>query len=397
MTARCRSCRPNTFRRLGAQIPPRCPISSPDAPRPPDERRFRVGAPPKGVTHLAVASLVFAGLVVAASWVTLVNLDAALVTLGQGGDIASAVLVLLAVAACYPMWPAWRCVRDARGAGAALARGEMIEARVRMAAARNLAWIAYGIAAAQALLLLGIEFLIANNLAVSRTFFLLPLIASSFWLILRAFWINVYIFMISEVLVLIWGLMVALARLAPGTAGRPLRMIATFYVDVFRGLPAIINIYLIGFGLPLTGLPFLKEFSQQSFAILALTLTNGAYVAEVYRAGIEGIHWSQTAAARSLGLSHMQTLRYVIIPQGVRQIIPPLLNNFIGLQKDTALVNVIGTIDAFNQSIIVASNHFNLSAVTTVAALFVVITIPQARLVDRMIQRDRQRMRVGAA
>ena len=332
---------------------------------------------------------------VAGSWATLVNLDAALVTLGQGGEIATATLLLLAALACYPMWPAWRCLREARGAGAALARSEMIEARVRMASARNLAWIAYGIAAAQVLLLLAIEFLIANDLAVSRTFFLLPLIASSFFLILKAFWINVYIFMISEVLVLVWGLMVALARLAPGTAGRPLRMIATFYVDVFRGLPAIINIYLIGFGLPLTGLPFLKEFSQQSFAILALTLTNGAYVAEVYRAGIEGIHWSQTAAARSLGLSHMQTLRYVIIPQGVRQIIPPLLNNFIGLQKDTALVNVIGTIDAFNQSIIVSSNNFNLSAVTTVAALFVIITIPQARLVDRMIRRDRQRMRVG--
>ena len=214
---------------------------------------------------------------------------------------------------------------------------------MRTASARTLAWITFGYAAALVLLLLMSQFLIANNLAVSRTFFLLPLIQSSFFLILRAFWINIYIFLIAEVLVLIWGLVVALARLAPGPAGRPIRMIATFYVDVFRGLPAIINIYLIGFGIPLTGLPFLKDLSQESFAILALTLTNGAYVAEVYRAGIESIHWSQTAAARSLGLSHMQTLRYVIIPQGVRQIIPPLLNNFIGLQKDTALVNVIGT------------------------------------------------------
>ena len=142
---------------------------------------------------------------------------------------------------------------------------------------------------------------------------------------------------------LIWGLVVAMARLAPGPAGKPIRMIATFYVDIFRSLPAIINIYLIGFGIPLTGLPILKDLSAESFAILALTLTNGAYVAEVYRAGIESIHWSQTAAARSLGLSYMQTLRYVIIPQGVRHIIPPLLNSFIGLQKDTALVNVIGT------------------------------------------------------
>jgi polar amino acid transport system permease protein len=361
----------------------------------PDERRFRASAPPKRVTHLAIFALLMAVLVVAASWATLFNLRKALMTLGRQGTFIDSTLVLLALAAWYPLWPAWRCLREARGARAALAERDVIAARVRTASARSLAWIACGYAAAQFLLLLAIEFLIANHLAVSRTFFFLPLIESSFLLILRAFWINVYIFMTAEVLVLIWGLMVALARLAPGPAGKPLRVIATFYVDVFRGLPAIINIYLIGFGIPLTGLPIVKGFSQQSFAILALTLTNGAYLAEVYRAGIESIHWSQTAAARSLGLSHLQTLRYVIIPQGVRHIIPPLLNSFIGLQKDTALVNVIGTIDAFNQSIIVASNNFNLSAVTTVAALFIIITIPQARLVDRMIERDRRRRQVG--
>ena len=362
-----------------------------------DARRFRVGAPPKGVAHLAVLALLFASLTVTASWITLFNLHNALRTLGQQGTLINVIIAVLALAACYLLWPAWRCLREARYTRAAIAECDVITARVRAASARSLAWITYGFAAAQVLLLLAIEFLIANNLAVSRTFFFLPLIESSFLLILRAFWINVYIFVIAEALVLIWGLIVALARLAPGPAGRPIRLIATFYVDVFRGLPAIINIYLIGFGIPLTGLPVVKEFSQQSFAILALTLTNGAYLAEVYRAGIEGIHWSQTAAARSLGLSHLQTLRYVIIPQGVRQIIPPLLNSFIGLQKDTALVNVIGTIDAFNQSIIVASNHFNLSAVTTVAILFIIITIPQARLVDRMIERDRRRMHVGGA
>ena len=115
------------------------------------------------------------------------------------------------------------------------------------------------------------------------------------------------------------------------------------------------------------------------------------------RSGIESIHWSQTAAARSLGLSYLQTLRFVIVPQAVRRIIPPLLNDFIGLQKDTALVNVIGTIDAFNQAKIVASNHFNLSPVMTVAILFVVVTIPQARLVDKMVERDQRRMRAGGS
>jgi polar amino acid transport system permease protein len=210
---------------------------------------------------------------------------------------------------------------------------------------------------------------------------------STLFLILKAFWTNIYIFMISEVLVLIWALIIAVARLAPGEAGKPIRMLATIYTDIFRGLPAIINIYLIGFGISLTGLPYLKDCSPETFAIVALTLTSSAYVAEVYRAGIESIHWSQTAAARSLGLSYGQTMRYVVIPQAVRRIIPPLLNNFISLQKDTALVNIIGALDAFNQAKIVASNHFNLSAVTTVAVIFVLITIPQARFVDRLIER----------
>jgi polar amino acid transport system permease protein len=221
------------------------------------------------------------------------------------------------------------------------------------------------------------------------------LIQSSFWLILRAFWVNVYIFVVAEILVLVWGLAVAIARLIPGAAGRPIRMMATVYTDVFRGLPAIICIYLVGFGLPLTGLPFLGHWPPEWYAILALTLTYGAYVAEVYRAGIESVHWSQVAAARSLGLSFFQTLRFVVVPQAVRRIIPPLLNDFISLQKDTALVNVIGAVDAFNQAKIVASNHFNLSSVTTVAFLFVLITIPQARFVDRLIERDQRRTRAG--
>ncbi len=131
------------------------------------------------------------------------------------------------------------------------------------------------------------------------------------------------------------------------------------------------------------------------WCILALTLTYGAYVAEVYRAGIESIHWSQISAARSLGLSYMQTMRYVVVPQAVRRIMAPLLNDFIGLQKDTALVQVVGVIDAFNQSRIISSNAFNLSAVTIVAILFVLITIPQARFVDRLIERDNARMKAG--
>jgi polar amino acid transport system permease protein len=255
--------------------------------------------------------------------------------------------------------------------------------------------VTIGYAAAVFLVVAVAAFIIANDSAVGLTFFFLPLMRSSFGLVLSAFWTNVYIFTVAEVLVLAWGLVVAIARLVPGPAGQPVRAIATVYTDIFRGLPAIICIYLVGFGLPLTGLPIIKDFPPEWYAILALTLTYGAYVAEVYRAGIDSVHWSQSAAARSLGLSFAQTLRYVIVPQAVRRIIPPLLNDFISLQKDTALVNVIGAMDAFNQAKIVASNHFNLSSVTTVAFLFVLITIPQARLVDKMIERDQRRTRAG--
>ncbi len=196
----------------------------------------------------------------------------------------------------------------------------------------------------------------------------------------------------STVLGVVIGMLLAIM----GISRSPwLRIPARVYTDIFRGLPAIITIYLIGFGLPLTNLPVLSHLSSTAYAIIALTLTYGAYTSEVYRAGIEGVHHSQVAAARSLGLSHFRAMRYVVVPLAVRNIIPPLMNNCISLQKDTALVAIIGTIDAFNQSKIIAANNFNLSAVTTVAILFIVITIPQARFVDRLIERDRRRIRAG--
>jgi len=357
------------------------------------ERRFRAStAPSVSKLHASVA-FVFSAAVVAATWRTFIVLRPALAGLqrwGRGLDVA---LAALALAATIVIYPAIRGLLHARRARNALAVGDVIGARGAMAASHTASWIALGYSAAQLLVIVVIWFLAANNFAVSRTFFLLPLMATSFGLVLKAFWMNVYISVVAEAIVLVWGLLVAIAHLAPGEAGKPIRLIATAYVDVFRGLPAIITLYLIAFGIPLTGLPIVKDLSQQSFVILALALSSGAYVAEIYRAGIAGVHWSQTSAARSLGLSHLQTLRYVVIPQGVRHIIAPLLNSFIGLQKDTALVNVVGAVDAFNQAMIVASNHYNLSAVTIVAILFVIITIPQARFVERMIERDRRRLR----
>ena len=246
------------------------------------------------------------------------------------------------------------------------------------AASRELGWITFGWGAFALIALGFFSFIMMNDAAVGKTFFYLPLMQEKWWQVTKQFFINnIFIFVVAEILVLVWGLIVALARLMPGPAGQPIRALAILYCDIFRGLPAIVTLYLIGFGIPTSGLPELivphivglfVDLASMSVAearaatripvtwwcILALTLTYGAYVAEVYRAGIESIHWSQVSAARSLGLSYMQTMRYVVVPQAVRRIMAPLLNDFIGLQKDTALVQVVGVIDAFNQSRIIA-------------------------------------------
>jgi polar amino acid transport system permease protein len=317
---------------------------------------------------------------------------------GSSSVWIEAAIWFVVAAAAVPLWPASKAAANWQAKTRALAAGRIVEARIAAAAAREWAYITLGYAAAGFLALGFVIFMLANDMAVGRTFFYLPLMAEKYHLVLRAFTNNVFIFVFAEIFVLIWGLIVAIARLLPGEAGRPIRMLAALYCDVFRGLPAVVTLYLVGFGLPLSGIlpseiPLVGKVPLTWFAIIALTLTYGAYVAEVYRAGIESIHWSQVAAARSLGLSYFQALRYVIVPQAVRRIMAPLLNDFIGLQKDTALVNVIGVIDGFNQARIIASNAFNLSAVTIVAIIFVVITIPQARFVDKLIERDQRRMR----
>jgi len=201
--------------------------------------------------------------------------------------------------------------------------GHLIEARVATAKAREYAQYTIGFSVLAAAIIAFAQFLLANDLAVSKTFLSPALVLQSFPPVLKAFWVNIYIFLIAEVCVLVWGLAVAIARLVPGKTGAPIRTLAILYTDTFRGMPAIITIYLVGFGLPLSGLPILSGLSVETYAIIALTLTYGAYVAEVYRSGIEAIHWSQVAAARSLGLSYVQTMRHVIIPQAVRRIVPP--------------------------------------------------------------------------
>ena len=208
--------------------------------------------------------------------------------------------------------------------------------------------------------------------------------------IIAKFAVNVRLFLIAEVLILVWGLVIAVLRSLPGPVFLPIRIIATIYVDVFRAVPGVLVIFLLGFGIPGLAIPGVPN-DPFLWAVVALTLLYSAYVSEVYRAGIESIHPSQTAAARSLGLSQFQALRYVVVPQAVRRVIPPLLNDFIGLQKDTVLVSFVGVVEIFRQSQIRQQASFNYTPYIVTALVFVVLTIPLARLTDWLVARERRR------
>jgi polar amino acid transport system permease protein len=223
---------------------------------------------------------------------------------------------------------------------------------------------------------------------VQRSFFDGPIFESSLPKVVEAFGTNVALFVLAEILTLAFGLVIAIARGLPGPVFFPVRLLATIYTDFFRAVPGLLIIALLGFGVPALDLPGVPG-DEFFWAVIALTLVYSAYVSEVYRAGIESIHWSQEAAARSLGLSRLQSLRHVIVPQAVRRVIPPLLNDFIGLQKDTVLVSTLGIVEIFREASIIKAAKFNFTPYIAVALVFVVITIPLARLTDWLVSRDR--------
>jgi polar amino acid transport system permease protein len=208
--------------------------------------------------------------------------------------------------------------------------------------------------------------------------------------IAHAFLLNVKIFCIAEVFILIFALLIAVIRSLPGPVFFPLRALAIVYADFFRGVPTILVIAVLGFGAPALQLAAVPT-STTFWGIVALVLIYTAYVSEVYRAGIESVHPSQEAAARSLGLTRWHALRFVVLPQAVRRVIPPLLNDFIGLQKDTALVGTLGAVEAFNQAQIDTNATFNYTPYLAAAVLFVAVTIPLARFTDWLVLRDRRR------
>ncbi|MDT5190416.1 MAG: polar amino acid transport system permease protein [Mycobacterium sp.] len=211
--------------------------------------------------------------------------------------------------------------------------------------------------------------------------------------LLDGLWLNIRVLVVCQVLVLICGLGLAAVRTLRGPVWFPVRALATGYVDLFRGLPLLICLYLVGFGLPglrLSGVPT----SPVLLGGLALVLIYSAYVAEVFRAGIESVHPSQLAAAKSLGLNYRRTMRLVVLPQATRRVTPALLNDFVAMQKDCGLISVLGAVDAIRAAQIQAATTYNFTPYVVAGLLFVALAVPSARLADWAARRVA--MRQGA-
>jgi polar amino acid transport system permease protein len=219
--------------------------------------------------------------------------------------------------------------------------------------------------------------------SVRTTFFSWTVFRHSFGDVLDGFWLDVRMFLVVEVVVLILGLVIALIRTSQAPALFPLRLLATVWVDVLRGVPTILVVYLVGFGVPALAIKGLPTGAVVLGGV-ALAMSYSAYVAEVFRAGIESIHPSQTAAALALGLTRRQAMRQVVLPQAVRRVIPPLLNDFISLQKDVALVSILGPQEAFRVAQVFAASQFNYTPLIAAALLYLCVTIPLTRIVDRL-------------
>jgi polar amino acid transport system permease protein len=237
-------------------------------------------------------------------------------------------------------------------------------------------------------------------------YFDLNIIDENFTYVLKGFGQTLELSIISGILALVWGLILSLFRQTPGRAAAPLRFVTITYIDVFRGVPLLLTILLISGSLPFVftgsldfiGIP--RWFGKSDpfwYGVFAITLTYGAYMAEVYRAGIEAVPQGQMEAARSLGMNHRQAMQHVIVPQAVRKVIPPLLNDFIALMKDTSLVGVIGMVEVVEAGRTVQAESFNSSALTLGAILFVIVTIPLARIVDRLIAGQQEKFQRGIA
>jgi polar amino acid transport system permease protein len=243
---------------------------------------------------------------------------------------------------------------------------------------------------------------------VFEQYFDFGIMRDEFGFVLDGFWETLQLSLVSGALALTWGLVLAVLRQLPGKRFAPVRGLTIAYIDAFRGIPLLLVVLMIsgsapfvaeGLGLPRSvGIP--QWFGKSDpfwYGTLALTLTYGAYMAEVYRAGIEGVPRGQMEAARALGMSHNRAMRHVIVPQAVRRVIPPLLNDYIALMKDTSLVGVIALLEVVEAGRTVQAETLNSSALTLGALMFLVVTIPLARIVDRYIAREQGRFQRGLA
>lgn len=222
---------------------------------------------------------------------------------------------------------------------------------------------------------------------VRETFFSAEAFRTSFPEILGGFWLDVKLFIAVEIVVLILGLLVAVVRTSTAPALFPIRVLAAFYCDFFRGIPVILLVYLVGFGVPALALGGVPT-DPVILAGVALSLAYSSYVAEVYRAGIASIHPSQADAGLATGLTRIQTLRFVVVPQAIRRVRPPLLNDFISLQKDVALVSILGINEAFRLAQVEAASTFNYTPLLAAALLYLAVTIPMARILDHITARE---------
>jgi polar amino acid transport system permease protein len=225
---------------------------------------------------------------------------------------------------------------------------------------------------------------------IKAQFFSIDAIIEVFPKVLKGFGINMSVWGIALVVIAIWALVVAVFRSLTGPWFTPLRVFAVVYIDLLRGLPSLLLVLLFGFGVPALRIPGLPK-SSLFWGAAAMVLSYSAYAAEVYRSGIDAVHDGQRAAAKALGLSQLQTLWYAILPQAVRNVLPSLLNLAVALQKDVALLSVLGVRDAVREAQIYTARTFNYSSLIAAALLFLVATIPMARLTDYVTKRDRQR------
>lgn len=225
---------------------------------------------------------------------------------------------------------------------------------------------------------------------IRAQFFSLDAIIEVFPDVLGGFAINMSVWVVALVAIAIWALLLAVFRSLHGPWFAPLRVFTVVYIDLLRGLPSLLMVLLFGFGVPALQLPGLPQ-SSLFWGGTALVLTYSAYAAEVYRSGMEAVHDGQRAAAKALGLSQWQTLRFAIVPQAIRNVVPSLLNLAVALQKDVALLSVIGVRDAVREAQIYTARTFNYSSLIAAAVLFLLATIPMARLTDYVSRKDRER------